>query len=95
MKGKNMKKYDEIQHLPLVDVFNKYINLNDLSLAYASRCTKIPYTTLSDWSRGLHRISAKNAIKVKKFLQGDFIISADYVINRLLKEKSESTDKID
>lgn len=44
-----MKK-DDIT-LQLVDVFKTYIDLNGLTISYAARCCKIPYTTLSEWRK--------------------------------------------
>ena len=90
-----MKKYDRIRTLPLVEVFNSYIEHNGLSRAYAARCTKIPYTNLAEWSRGLRGISQRNAGKIRNFLNGNFLIDVDMIINYLLIQKEMEKENID
>lgn len=85
-----MKKYDKIQSLPLVKIFNNYLDFNGLTVAYASRCTKIPYTNLAEWSKGFRGISQRNAEKVRTFLKGNFLIDVDSIINYLLRQQDET-----
>ena len=84
-----MKKYDKIRSLPLVEVFNNYLDFNGLTVAYASRCTKIPYTNLAEWSKGFRGISQRNAEKVRTFLKGNFLIDVDSIINYLLRQQEQ------
>jgi len=86
-----MKIYDKIKTLPLVDVFNAYLEHNDLTIGYAARSMKVPYTNLFEWSKGMRPISQRNAEKVKEFLQGNFLVDVDSIINYLilLQEKEE------
>lgn len=90
-----MRRYDKIENLPLVDVFSAYVEHNGLSLAYASRCTKIPYTTLAEWVKGMRGISQKNAGKIREFLKGNFLIDVDAIITYLMiqKELEENASK--
>ena len=85
-----MKKYDKIRSLPLAEVFNNYLDFNGLTVAYASRCTKIPYSNLSEWSKGFRGISQRNAEKVRTFLKVNFLIDVDSIINYLLRQQDET-----
>lgn len=80
-----MKK-DDIT-LQLVDVFKTYLDINGLSVSYAARCCKIPYTTLSEWSKGQRCLTAENARKVKQFLKGGFLIDIDTIVNYLAMQQ--------
>lgn len=80
-----MKK-DDIT-LQLVDVFKTYIDLNGLTISYAARCCKIPYTTLSEWSKGQRCLTAENARKVKEFLKGNFLIDVDTIVTYLAMQQ--------
>ena len=73
--------------LQLVDVFKAYLDINGLSVGYAARCCKIPYTTLSEWSKGQRCLTAKNARKVKEFLKGNFLIGADTIVTYLAMQQ--------
>ena len=84
-----MKKYDKIRNLPLKDVFNSYIENNNLSIAYAAKSTSIPYTNLLEWSKGLRGISQRNAAKIRNFLKGKYVIDVDTVVNYLLMQKEQ------
>lgn len=91
-----MKHYDKIQALQLVEVFNAYIEYNGLTIAYAARCTAIPYTNLAEWSRGFRGISQRNADKIRTFLKGDFLIDVNTIVTHLLMEKeAENSDLTD
>lgn len=82
-----MKK-DDIT-LQLVDVFKAYIDLNGLTISYAARCCKIPYTTLAEWAKGQRCLTAENARKVKQFLKGDFLIDVDTIVTYLAMQQEE------
>ena len=84
-----MKRYDKIRTLPLRDVFNSYIENNNLSIAYAAKSTSIPYTNLLEWSKGLRGISQRNAGKIRNFLKGKYVIDVDTVVNYLLMQKEQ------
>lgn len=84
-----MKKYDKMRNLPLKDVFNSYIKNNNLSIAYAAKSMKIPYTNLLEWSKGLRGISQRNAGKIRNFLKGKYAIDVDTVVNYLLMQKEQ------
>lgn len=73
--------------LQLVDVFKTYLDINGLSVSYAARCCKIPYTTLSEWAKGQRCLTAENARKVKQFLKGDFLINIDTIVNYLVMQQ--------
>lgn len=73
--------------LQLVDVFKTYLDINGLSVSYAARCCKIPYTTLSEWAKGQRCLTAENARKVKEFLKGDFLIGIDTIVNYLAMQQ--------
>lgn len=73
--------------LQLVDVFKTYLDINGLSVSYAARCCKIPYTTLSEWSKGQRCLTAENARKVKQFLKGDFLIGVDTIVTYLAMQQ--------
>lgn len=85
-----MKK-DDIT-LQLFDVFKTYIDLNGLTISYAARCCKIPYTTLSEWAKGQRCLTAENARKVKQFLKGDFLIDIDTIVNYLVMQQEAADD---
>ena len=85
-----MKK-DDIT-LQLVDVFKTYLDINGLSVGYAARCCKIPYTTLSEWAKGQRCLTAENARKVKQFLKGDFLISVDTIATYLAMQQEAADD---
>lgn len=80
-----MKKDDII--LQLVDAFKTYIDLNGLTISYAARCCKIPYTTLSEWAKGQRCLTAENARKVKEFLKGSFLINVDTIVTYLAMQQ--------
>lgn len=84
-----MKKDDKMRNLPLKDVFNSYIENNNLSIAYAAKSMKIPYTSLLEWSKGLRGISQRNAGKIRNFLKGKYVIDVDTVVNYLLMQKEQ------
>ena len=73
--------------LKLVDVFKTYLDINGLSLSYAARCYKIPYTTLSEWAKGQRCLTAENARKVKEFLKGNFLIDLETIVNYLVMQQ--------
>lgn len=75
--------------LQLVDVFKIYIDLNGLTISYAARCCKIPYTTLSEWAKGQRCLTAENARKVKQFLKGDFLIGVDTIVTYLAMQQED------
>lgn len=72
--------------LQLVDVFKAYLDINGLSVGYAARCCKIPYTTLSEWSKGQRCLTTENTRKVKQFLKGGFLIDIDTIVNYLVMQ---------
>lgn len=84
-----MKKDDKIRDLPLKDVFNNYVENNNLSIAYAAKSMKIPYTNLLEWSKGLRGISQRNAGKIRNFLKGKYVIDVDTVVNYLLVQREQ------
>ena len=65
--------------IELRDLFNEFMQINGLSIAYASRQTGIPMTTLTTWARGERGISNQNKIKVLNFLNGDFLVTVQEV----------------
>ena len=67
----------------LRNIFNKYLELNDLTISFASRCCKIPWTTISCWANGQRELSDKNIRKIENFLKGNFLISVDDIIKNL------------
>lgn len=85
-----MKKDDII--LQLVDVFKTYIDLNGLTISYAARCCKIPYTTLSEWAKGQRCLAAENTRKVKEFLKGNFLIDVDTIVTYLAMQQEAADD---
>lgn len=90
-----MKKYDKIRNLSLKDVFNSYIENNNLSIAYAAKSMKIPYTSLLEWLKGLRGISQRNAGKIRNFLKGKYVIDVDTVVNYLLMQKEQEDFDLD
>ena len=78
--------------LQLVDVFKTYLDINGLSVSYAARCCKIPYTTLSEWAKGQRCLTAENARKVKEFLKGDFLIGVDTIETYLAMQQEAADD---
>lgn len=88
-----MKEYDKIRSLPLAEVFNTYIEINGLTVAYAARCMGISYTSLAEWTKGMRPISRRNASKVREFLKGSFLISSNRVITYILMQKEQETEK--
>lgn len=73
--------------LQLVDVFKTYLDINGLSVSYAARCCKIPYTTLSEWAKGQRCLTAENARKIKEFLKGNFLIDVETIVNYLVMQQ--------
>lgn len=72
-----MKKYDRIRTLPLVEVFNSYIEHNGLSLAYAARCTKIPYTN-TDCIRSIRITQYLTVVDITISIESTDAISTHY-----------------
>lgn len=75
--------------LQLVDVFKTYLDINGLTISYAARCTKIPRTSLAEWSKGQRCLTAENTRKVKEFLKGSFLINVDTIVTYLAMQPEE------
>lgn len=79
--------------LKLVDVFKAYLDINGLSLSYAARCCKIPRTSLAEWAKGQRCLTAENARKVKEFLEGNFLIDVETIVNYLILQQEAVDDR--
>lgn len=81
------------QVLNVREIANAYLEYNGLSVAYMSRVTKIADTTLRDWLDGKTEISTKNLIKVKTFLQGNFLLDVNTIVGHLLLAREDENDE--
>lgn len=72
--------------LSLRDIFNEFREINGLTVAYITRRTGIPWTTLGEWACGKRSISRSNEKKIREFLSGNFLVTVDEVISYMKGE---------
>lgn len=78
-----MKKYNTR------DLFNAYLERNDLTIAYVSRKYQIPFSSLSEWARGLSSLKQKYVDRIEDFLKGNFLVPMDKIIEELTEGSDE------
>lgn len=85
-------------NIDLREIFNTYLNINGLTISYASRYTKIPRTTLYEWSLGHRQLHPYSISRIRQFMQGDFLVDVDVIADHMelqeeLKRKEQPTEK--
>lgn len=71
------------QTLTLREVFSAYCEHNSISVNSVCATLGIPWTTLSAWVRGERSLRAKNAQKVRDFLDGRYLVDVSCVVTWL------------
>lgn len=84
---------EQEQTLTIREIANAYLEYNGLTISYMSRATKIPNTTLREWMDGKKNISTKNLIRVKRFLEGDFLLDVNTIIHHLLLSREVADEE--
>lgn len=69
--------------LSIKEIVNAYLDYNGLSIAFMSRITGIPDSTLRYWLKDKININKTNLMKVKRFLKGNFLIDIDSIVEEL------------
>jgi len=79
----------QMNELKLQEVTKKYLKENGLSVRFMAQKTDINRTSLQLWINGSRNLNIQNIVKIKQFLSGSYIQSAETITAQMVAQSQE------